>query len=352
MRSMPVSAIDDLQKLSVFEHGGAADDRLPQNHPEDLRHLAAHVLPAVRCAAIEIGAVPCLERMGLPVVTEHHLALHDIEELHLARLQDHLVGLHTLAARTERRDHRADLTVKEPRAEHVPPLGCAVERHDRIVRLSAHVQSPVRRRLEERPDRHTEGGCDLSERVKGRSQSTGLDLRDHARRQARLLGEMALLELTLGPESLDPLSEARHVSDELSDGSPANPLNARLTNTRVIFFRYVWVRSVLSSGLDGTAARDAVASITSAVSRWPSSMCPASTASRGNDATAPSTIRACRTISPSMRRATATPRTGKSKEPRRRSLRYADRSPSAGGSVIWVSSSSGRFARYSIPSSR
>ena len=44
-------------------------------------------------------------------------------------------------------------------------------------------------------------------------------------------------------------------------------------------------------------------------------------ASRGSEATAPSTMRASRTTSPSSRSAAATPRIGKSNEPRRRSLR-------------------------------
>src|SRR5215470_15501938 len=131
-RSLPVSAIDDLQK-----------DHLAQDHPEDLRHLVTHVFPTVRRAAIEIGAVSRLEDVGFTVVSEPHLPLHHVEELHLPRLQDHLVGLHALAARTERRDDRADLTVKEPGAEHVPLLGCPVERYDRIVLLPAHVQSTV-----------------------------------------------------------------------------------------------------------------------------------------------------------------------------------------------------------------
>src|SRR5213078_2818581 len=54
----------------------------------------------------------------------------------------------------------------------------------------------------------------------------------------------------------------------------------------------------------------------------------------------------------SSRARTATPSTGKSNEPRRRSLTYAERSPSAGGGT-WteVKISSRRRVRYAMPSS-
>src|SRR5262249_33796416 len=83
----------------------------------------------------------------------------------------------------------------------------------------------------------------------------GLDLRQHARREPGLLGELALLELPLGSQPFDSLPQAAHAGTAPSSGSPASRRSARATNTRVIFFRYGWVRSVLSSGFDGPAAR-------------------------------------------------------------------------------------------------
>ena len=68
--------------------------------------------------------------------------------------------------------------------------------------------------------------------------------------------------------------------------------------------------------------------------------------------TAPSVIVASLTVSPSMRSATATPRIGKSNDPRRRSLRYVERHPSAGGSTMAVRTSPGCLPRYWMPSSR
>ena len=112
------------------------------------------------------------------------------------------------------------------------------------------------------------------------------------------------------------------------------------------------MKSVLSSGFDGRAAAAATARISSGVSRCPASSAAAAGASRGWEATAPSTIVPARTTPPSIWSATATPSTGKSKEPRRRSFRYAHRVPAAGGSVNSVRISSGRLARYAIPSSR
>src|SRR5262249_10257544 len=110
------------------------------------------------------------------------------------------------------------------------------ERDDRVVRLPAHVKAAVRPGLEQQADRNAERRREFPERVQRWREPSRLDLRQHAGRQTRLFGELSLLELTLGPQRLDPLPEAGHACS-LSEGSPANALNARLTNTRVIFFR-------------------------------------------------------------------------------------------------------------------
>ena len=47
--------------------------------------LPPDVLPAVRRAAVQVGAVARLEQVALAVVVERHLALEHVEELHLAR---------------------------------------------------------------------------------------------------------------------------------------------------------------------------------------------------------------------------------------------------------------------------
>ena len=163
---------------------------------------------------------------------------------------------------------RADLALEEPGAEHRPALRRAVEGDDRIVLLARDVDRPGGLPVEERGDRHAERARDLAERVQRRREPPRLDLRHHARRHVRLLGELALLELALHAERLDALAERRHGPDgpwpsndcvASSDtrslaGMPAMRRSARATNTRVIFLRYGCVKSVLSSGLDGPAA--------------------------------------------------------------------------------------------------
>src|SRR2546425_4538408 len=327
---------------------------LSQDDPEGLGLLAAEILPAVRHAAVEERAVARLEQVAVAVVVECDLALEHVEELHLPGLDDDLLGREAARFRTERRDHRADLPLEEARAEDRPTLRGAVERHDRIVTLVRDDDAACRLAVEERRDRHTERGGDLAEGVERGREPPGLDLRDHARGKAGLLGELPLLQLALAPEAFDALAERRHAtsSDVAPSWRPAIAAIARATNTRVTFLRYGCVKSVLSRGFAGPAARSATRAIRSRVSRWPTSAAAAFSAGRGSEAPAPSTMRASRTISPSIRRATATPSTGKSNEPRRRSLRYAERQPSAGGSRMSATTSSGRLARYSMPSSR
>src|SRR5713226_1718967 len=168
--------------------------RLAQNHPERLGALGPQVLPAMRCPAVKIGAVPRLERLGLAIVMEGDLAFEDVKQLHLAGIDDDLVRLDALGARAKSRDDRADLALEEPGAQHVPLLRGAVEGYDGILALAADMETSVPGRLEERGDGHAEGGGQLAEGGQGRREPTRFDLGHHARRHARLLGELALLE--------------------------------------------------------------------------------------------------------------------------------------------------------------
>src|SRR6266576_1195555 len=101
--------------------------------------------------------------------------------------------------------------------------------------------------------------------------------------------------------------------------------SARATYTRVICFRHDRSKSVLSIGFAGRYAASAAAAIASSDRSVPASAAPASGTSCGQLATPPSTIRASTTRSPLPAPCShfvhaATPSTGKSNEPRRRSL--------------------------------
>src|SRR3990172_3469472 len=295
----------------------------PQDHPEGLGLSRPQVLPVVRDSAVENRALPRLEDVAVTVIVKGDRPLDHVEELHLAGLDDHLFRLDPPALPADRGHDRADLPLKEPRPEHVPFLGGAVEGHHGIVALPAHMDPAVGSGLEERGDGDAEGRRQLAEGMERRRQPTGLDLRHHAGRQVRLLGELALLEATLQPQGLEALAHRHATSSSLRglSGRPARRRRARVTKTFVIFLRYGCVRSVLSRGLDGRAATPATSAISAGVRRSPTRSAPASTASRGWEATAPRTIFAVFTRPPSRLRATATPRTGKSNEPRRRSFR-------------------------------
>src|SRR5262249_47596031 len=286
---------------------------LTEDDPERLRALVPDVLPAVGCAAVEVGAVARLELLGLAIVMESDLALEHVEELHLPGIDDDLVRFDALGPGLERRHDRADLALEEPGPEDVPLLRRAVERYHRVLALSGHVEPPVGPLLEERADRHSQRGGELAESRQRRRQSSRFDLGHHARRHAGLLRELALLETALRPQALDARAQGGH--------GVASRRSARATKTRLIFFRYGCVKSGLSSGLDGLTAASATRWISSGVSRSPTSSAAAAGAGRGWDATAPSVIAASVTTGPSMRSATATPKIGKSKAPRRLSLR-------------------------------
>src|SRR5438132_517708 len=101
--------------------------------------------------------------------------------------------------------------------------------------------------------------------------------------------------------------------------------SARATYTRVICFRHDRSKSVLSIGFAGRYAASAAAAIASSDRSVPASAAPASGTSCGQLATPPSTIRASTTRSPLPAPCShfvhaATRSTGKSNEPRRRSL--------------------------------
>src|SRR5438093_10539182 len=124
---------------------------------------------------------------------------------------------------------------------------------------------------------------------------------------------------------LSPCDPSSHWPASLTVEPPA-PIASRIacsTTTRTIRLRQKWVRSALSRGLAGFAARSAAAWITSLSSRLPARNSPAAAASRGCDATALRTMRQESTTSPSSSSATAAPAIGKSIEPRRPSFTSA-----------------------------
>src|SRR5881409_3729968 len=106
---------------------------LSQNDPERLGPLRAEILPAVRRAAVEQRAVTGLEQVAVAGVVQGDLAVDHVEELHLAALDDDLLGRDPALLGPERRDDRADLALEEPGAQHRPALRRAVEADDGVV---------------------------------------------------------------------------------------------------------------------------------------------------------------------------------------------------------------------------
>src|SRR5215475_12527875 len=105
--------------------------------------------------------------------------------------------------------------------------------------------------------------------------------------------------------------------------SPRSSRSAYVTNSEVTFLRQDMSKSVLSSGLAILKASEAACAIASLSSLRPTRNVAASVATRGRDAVDPITMRAS-SIMPELekRAAAATERTGKSKDPRRRSFQY------------------------------
>src|SRR5213594_3143208 len=214
--------------------------RLSENDPERLGPLHPEILPAVRRAAVEQRAVTGLEQVAVAGVVQGDLAVDHVEELHLAALDDDLLGRDPALLGPERRDDRADLALEEPGAQHRPALRRAVEADDGVVLPAGHHDRAGGLAVEERADRHAERRRDPAQRVERRREPPRLDLRHHARREVRLLRELPLLQLALGAQALDALAERGHATSSAGQpagASPARDASARATNTRVIFFR-------------------------------------------------------------------------------------------------------------------
>src|SRR5881628_2182619 len=205
---------------------------LSQNDPERLGPLRAEILPAVRRAAVEQRAVTGLEQVAVAGVVQGDLAVDHVEELHLAALDDDLLGRDPALLGPERRDDRADLALEEPGAQHRPALRRAVEADDGVVLPAGHHDRAGGLAVEERADRHAERRRDPAQRVERRREPPRLDLGHHARREVRLLRELALLQLALGARG-----HATSSAGQPAGASPARDASARATNTRVIFFR-------------------------------------------------------------------------------------------------------------------
>src|SRR5205809_2985672 len=129
---------------------------LSHNDPERLGPLRAEILPAVRRAAVEQRAVTGLEQVAVAGVVQGDLAVDHVEELHLAALDDDLLGRDPALLGPERRDDRADLALEEPGAQHRPALRRAVEADDGVVLPARHHDRAGGLAVEERADRHAE----------------------------------------------------------------------------------------------------------------------------------------------------------------------------------------------------
>src|SRR5438093_8045810 len=185
---------------------------LAQDHPERLGAPGSEILPAVRRPSVEIGAVARLETLDVAIVVEGYPALQHVEELHLPRGDDDLVGLDAFGSRSERGDDGADLPLEESRPQHMPFLRGAVEGHHRVLTLPAHVEPTIGGGLEELADRDAESAGQLAQGGQRRGEPRRLDLRDHGWRQPRLLRELSLLEAALASERLDARAEGSHLS--------------------------------------------------------------------------------------------------------------------------------------------
>src|SRR5438034_7508106 len=213
---------------------------LSENDPERLGPFRAEILPAVRRAAVEQRAVAGLEQVAVAVVVQSHLAVDHVDEFHLTGLDDDLLGRDPALLGPEGRDDRTDLALEKPGAQHGPVLRRAVEADDRVILLAGHHDRAGGLAVEQRAERHTERRGDPAERVERGREPPGLDLRHHTRRELRLLGELALLQLALGAETLDARAERGHATSSAgrpAGSSPARDASARATKTRVIFFR-------------------------------------------------------------------------------------------------------------------
>src|SRR5262249_58614238 len=102
-----------------------------ENHPEDTRAAGADVVPAVRSGTIYEGAVAFAHSVQLVRMAERHVSLQHVKELHLAGLDANLVCGNAPRFPLERRHHRANLPLEQPRTEHHPALGAVLERDQR-----------------------------------------------------------------------------------------------------------------------------------------------------------------------------------------------------------------------------
>src|SRR2546422_3639710 len=202
---------------------------LSQNDPERLGPLRAEILPAVRRAAVEQRAVTGLEQVAVAGVVQGDLAVDHVEELHLAALDDDLLGRDPALLGPERRDDRADLALEEPGAQHRPALRRAVEADDGVVLPAGHHDRAGGLAVEERADRHAERRRDPAQRVERRREPPRLDLRHHARREVRLLRELPLLQLALGAQALDALAERSHAAPLRGPPAGASPADRKST---------------------------------------------------------------------------------------------------------------------------
>src|SRR5262245_3237839 len=106
-----------------------------QDDPQRLGWSFAEILPAVGGTPVEEGAVAGLQAMAVAVVVENHRAVEHVEELHLPRFDDDLVGGDPAGARAQRRHHAPHLALEETGPQDSPALRRAIEPALRVVAL-------------------------------------------------------------------------------------------------------------------------------------------------------------------------------------------------------------------------
>src|SRR5262245_42774916 len=98
--------------------GALASRVLARDDPERARGAGPHVLPGMQHSPVKVSRVAGLEEVALAVVVEGDLAIEDVHELHLARLDEDALGRYAGAPAAEGRDDRPDLAPEQSGRQH------------------------------------------------------------------------------------------------------------------------------------------------------------------------------------------------------------------------------------------